>query len=197
MFSGIVEEVGEILARRDYSDRSRFKVSTSFLSEETEIGDSIAVNGVCLTVVGRMEDSLDFDVSSHTLSSTNLGLTRRSLRVNLERSLKAGGRISGHFVTGHIDCMGTISSLVNKGQTSLLYVSVPSRYRVYLVEKGSVAVEGISLTVAGLTSGGFSSYIIPHTLKSTNLKEKRPSSKLNIEFDILIKGLGRVKDFNL
>ena len=187
MFTGIVEELGEV---KKISKRGRitlFEVKVDKVGEDTKIGDSISVNGVCLTVIKNELDSLSFEVMSQTLESTNLGSLSIKDKVNLERALKIGERLSGHFVTGHIDCRGTIRKKNYINDNLCLEIYVPIKFIHYIFEKGSIAVDGISLTVVNKKSNTFSVYIIPHTLKNTTLGFNGPSDKVNIEFDILAK----------
>jgi len=187
MFTGIVEELG-VLRRRHQSGRVMvIEVSADKTLQGASVGESIAVNGACLTVVQLKKDALVFEVMSETLKSTNIGLLKTGEQVNLERSLKAGDRISGHFVTGHIDCLGTVRKKSYLNNNLVLEIAVEPKYLRYCLPKGSISVDGISLTLAAKTSSTFSVYIIPHTLKNTTLSFKGPSSRVNIEFDILAK----------
>jgi len=187
MFSGIVEELGKV-RRISRSGRNVFlEITAQKTLQDTKIGESIAVNGVCLTVVELKKDSLVFEVMPETLKCTNLGLLKIGEQVNLERSLKVGERISGHFVTGHIDCLGTVRRKVLRNGNLEFAVAVPPSFMRYCLPKGSVSLDGISLTLADKCRDTFSVYIIPHTLKNTTLSFKGPSDKLNVEFDILAK----------
>lgn len=187
MFSGIIEELGEV---KDISKReniTRFKIRAKKVLEDAKIGDSICVNGACLTVIEKEGDTLSFEAMPETFKITNLGLLRISAKVNLERSLKIGDRLSGHFVTGHVDCVGIIRKKKYIGGNLCFEIAVSGDYLKYILPKGSVAVDGISLTVVEKRSNTLSVYIIPHTLKNTTLGFKGPSDKVNIEFDILAK----------
>ncbi|MDD5166380.1 MAG: riboflavin synthase [Candidatus Omnitrophica bacterium] len=187
MFSGIVEELGEIKKISKRGNTTLFQVGASLVSEGVKIGDSISVNGACLTVVGRDADVLSFEVMPETLKVSNLGILSFLDKVNLERSLKIGDRLNGHFVTGHIDCMGTITGKKYSGGNLSFEISVPVKFMGYILPKGSVAIDGISLTIVEKKSNYFTVYIIPHTLKNTTLGFKGPSGKVNIEFDVLAK----------
>jgi riboflavin synthase len=145
------------------------------------------VNGVCLTVVKAGNNLISFEVMAETFKITNLGSLRINEKVNLENSLKLGDKISGHFVLGHIDCLGTIRKKGIVSGNMAFEIAVPVEFSKYCLPKGSVAVDGISLTIQEKKSGIFSIYIIPHTLKNTTLSFKGPSSKVNLEFDLLIK----------
>ncbi|MFA5004775.1 MAG: riboflavin synthase [Candidatus Omnitrophota bacterium] len=187
MFTGIVEELG-VLRRRHQSGRVMvIEVSADKTLQGASVGESIAVNGACLTVVQLKKDALVFEVMSETLKSTNIGLLKTGEQVNLERSLKAGDRISGHFVTGHIDCLGLVRKKSYLNNNLVFQIAVKPEYLRYCLPKGSICVDGISLTLAAKTNSTFSVYLIPHTLKNTTLNFKGPSSRVNVEFDILAK----------
>jgi riboflavin synthase len=187
MFSGIVEELGQVQRISKRANNTLLAIRADRVLADVRIGDSIAVNGACLTVVKKERQVLSFEAIAQTLRSTNLGHLRISERVNLERSLKVGDRLSGHFVTGHIDCIGIIRKKINHGQDLSFAINVPREFIKYCIPKGSIAVDGISLTLAEAKSDTFCVYIIPHTFKNTTLRFKGPSSKVNIEFDILAK----------
>ncbi|MCX5707482.1 MAG: riboflavin synthase [Candidatus Omnitrophica bacterium] len=187
MFSGIVEELGRV---KDISRRGKvilLTIEANKVLEDASIGDSIAVNGCCLTAIKKEKNTLSFEVMSETAKVTNLGVLRISDKVNLERSLKVGDRISGHFVLGHVDCLGIIRSKGYWQDNLIFQVAAPAQFSKYLILKGSVSLDGISLTIGGKSPGLFSVYIIPHTFKNTTLGFKGPSDKVNIEFDILAK----------
>jgi len=187
MFSGIIEELGRIKKISRQGGITLFEIQANKALEETKIGDSIAVNGVCLTVVKKDVDTLGFEVMSETLKITNLGSLKISEKVNLERSLRIGDRLSGHFVTGHIDCMGIIRKKNYINGNLGFEILTPTKFMHYCMPKGSIAVDGISLTIVDKKSNALTVYIIPHTLKNTTLGFKTPSDKLNLEFDILTK----------
>lgn len=187
MFSGIVEELGCLKGLTRRGNLGMLEVLAKEVLADTRVGDSIAVNGTCLTVIKKDKDSLTFEVMPQTLEATVLGSLKSREKLNLERSLKLGDRISGHFVTGHIDCIGIIRRKGYLSGNLCFEIAIPAEFSEYLLEKGSVAVDGISLTVAAKKTGSFSVYIIPHTLKNTTLGFKGPSEKVNLEFDILAK----------
>jgi riboflavin synthase len=189
MFSGIIEETGEVknISQRRYIALLEIKAKRTL--EDTKIGDSLAVNGACLTVVKKEKDNLAFEVLPETLKVTNLGSLKIRDKVNLERSLRVGDRISGHFVTGHIDCTGIIRRKNYINENLCLEIAVPIEFIQYILPRGSISVDGISLTIAQKKSNSFNVYIIPHTQKNTTLGFKHPSDKVNIEFDILAKML--------
>lgn len=187
MFSGIIEELGQVKNISKRANNALLQIQADKILADVNIGDSISVNGVCLTVVKKEGQMLFFEVIPQTLRIANLGNLRIAERVNLERSLKIGDRLSGHFVTGHIDCTGIIRKKIHLGQETSLMIAIPKEFIRYCIPQGSIAVDGISLTLAGARSDSFTVYIIPHTLKNTTLGFKEPSSKVNIEFDILAK----------
>ncbi len=189
MFSGIIEELGEVRTVTKRGRVSLFEIKADKVMEGTAIGDSISVNGICLTVVKMDRGALTFEVIPETLRVSGLGSLRPSGRVNLERSLKVGSRISGHFVSGHADCVGVIARKSQVNNNLSFQINCPPEFLKYVLPKGSVAVDGISLTIADKKPGGFNVYIIPHTLKNTTLGFKGPSDKVNLEFDMLAKRL--------
>ncbi len=184
MFTGIIIELGRVLSLTKTGELSRLYVETS-LGRDSSIGDSIAINGVCLTVVDRRGNSLGFDLSSETLRLTNLGLLRSGSLVNIEPAMKAGSSFGGHIVTGHVDCTGTIVKRESRGETLYFEVSAPGDFMKYLVPKGSVAVDGISLTVVDLLKDRFTLVIIPHTARVTTLGFKVAGDIVNLEADII------------
>ena len=187
MFTGIVEELGSVKACLRQGMVYRLAIECSKVLEATRIGDSIAVNGVCLTVTSIEKPVIFFDVMAETARSTNIGSLRAAEKVNLERSLKVGDRVSGHFVLGHVDCEGVIRSKGYVRDNLAFEISVKPGFLKYAVPKGSIAIDGISLTISEKRSGTVSVYIIPHTLKNTTLGFKGPSDRVNIEFDMLAK----------
>lgn len=187
MFTGIVEELGEVKKIFRQSNNTLLVIKTIEVSKDTKVGDSICVNGACLTVVKKEGSILSFEAIPETIKKTNLGFLRVSDKVNLERSLKVGDRLSGHFVTGHIDCTGIIRRKNYIRGNLAFEIAIPAQLMKNVLLKGSVAVDGISLTVADKKPSTFSVYIIPLTLKNTTLGFKGPSDKVNIELDILAK----------
>lgn len=177
--------MGEIASITKHDRGGRLFLNAESVSKEAEIGDSIAVNGTCLTVVEIKGKMLGFDMSGETLRSTDLGSLRTKDRVNLEPSLRLDSRLGGHFVTGHIDGVGAIKSKSAAGDVIKIMIGAGEEITRYLVEKGSVAVDGISLTVVDVLSKGFSVVIIPHTAQLTTIGFKGPGDKVNIEVDIL------------
>lgn len=192
MFTGIVEELGSVKRITRKSGVTLLEINAKEALIDTKVGESIAVNGVCLTVVKinpatACRGWVSFEVMASTFKDTNLGLLKAGQMVNLERSLKMGDRVSGHFVSGHIDCLGLVRRKGLRHGNIEFEISVPVSFMRYCLPKGSVSLDGISLTLAEKRANIFSVFIIPHTLKKTTLNFKGPSDKLNVEFDLLAK----------
>ena len=185
VFTGLILEMGVVASVKKQGAGATLSLKSRNISDGAAIGDSIAVNGVCLTVVNRGGVEVSFDVSDETVRSTNLGSLRAGDAVNLEPSLRPDSKIGGHFVTGHVDAVGKIRSKVNAGGMLKLEIEAPAKVTKFLVEKGSVAVDGISLTVVDILKDGFTLVIIPHTARVTTLGSKGPGDTVNIEADIL------------
>lgn len=185
MFTGLVIEMGEITSVKMRSGGAVLSLKAREAASSAKLGDSISVNGVCLTAIEKNSDMLSFDLSDETLRSTNLGRLKRGDRVNLEASLSPDSKIGGHFVTGHVDTVGTIHSKVNIGDMLKIEIRAPAKIMNFIVEKGSVAVDGISLTVVDVLNDGFTVVIIPHTAKLTTIGFKSSGDTVNIEADIL------------
>ena len=195
MFTGIVEETGTVESIHPGDQSIRLTLSLRKTGTGLKVGDSLSVNGCCLTVAelatkGRAKTA-QFDLLQETWRLTNLQECRAGASVNLERSLEAGGRLGGHFVTGHIDGMGKIVSWEQKGEDHQLQIAAPNEVMRYIVHKGSVAVDGISLTVAEVEKETFTIWIIPHTFEETALKERAVGDAVNLESDILGKYVER------
>jgi len=187
MFTGIVEELGKVKRVMRQGRVMVLEISAHKTLQDAGVGDSIAVNGVCLTVVSCDKDLFNFEVMAETSGKTNLGLLRIGEEVNLERSLRLGDKVSGHFVTGHIDCLGLIRRKGPRNGNLAFEIAIPASFMRYCLPKGSISLDGISLTLAQRRANLISVYVIPHTLKNTTLSFKGPSDKLNVEFDILAK----------
>jgi riboflavin synthase len=193
MFTGLVEETGEVVSLEQMpSGGVRLSLRAPSIAPEAQLGDSVAVNGCCLTVAAKQEGLLRFDLLQETLARTSLGGVQPGGCVNLERALAAGGRLGGHFVQGHVDCTAEILALEPRGADVRLEVALPARGARYLVEKGSIAVDGISLTVAEIGEASFVLWIIPHTLERTNLGRRRAGERVNLEYDLLAKYVERM-----
>ena len=186
MFTGLVESIGGVRSVEQRGDAARLTLGT-VLSAELAAGESLAVNGCCLTVTLRDEGSASFDLLGETLARTNLGALRPGDRVNLERALRADGRFGGHFVQGHIDTTAEVVSSEKKREDLHLLIALPKAGAHYFIEKGSIAVNGVSLTVASLGEDCFGLWIIPHTLQETNLGDLKAGDRVNLEYDMLAK----------
>lgn len=185
MFTGIIEEVGTIRFIRKGTRSAAIGIECGKVLEGTKIGDSIAVNGVCLTVTGMDSHGYTADVMAETLDRSSLGRLKTKSRVNLERAMEAGGRFGGHIVAGHIDGTGTVSE-IRKDDTAVWYrITADSQILRYIVEKGSIAIDGISLTVADVTEESFSVSVIPHTRQETNLVDRGVGDRVNLECDVI------------
>lgn len=185
MFTGIVEETGKVIAFEPKADAWRLAIAAQVALVDLAPGDSIAVNGCCLTATASDAGSLRFDVLEETRRLTNFSALQPGALVNLERSLRFGGKVGGHFVTGHIDTLGTIATFEPRGKDHYLRVRIPREHARYIVHKGSIAIDGISLTIAEVADDAFAVWLIPHTLAVTNLREKRAGDPVNLEFDLL------------
>lgn len=185
MFTGIIEETGTVKNIRKNPTSSFIVIETKNILSDTAVGDSIAVNGVCLTVTGLDKNLFEADVMNETLRRSSLGELKQGSRVNLERAMAANGRFGGHIVSGHIDGTGIIKHIENDGIAVWYRVSADEMILRYIVEKGSVALDGISLTVAKTDSSSFSVSVIPHTAANTTLSSKKVGDIINIENDII------------
>lgn len=185
MFTGIVEALAEVVQIETQGPARRITIAHSETARDARLGDSIAINGCCLTVVARTDDTLTFEAGSETLSRTNLGSLAPGARVNLERSLRAGSELGGHFVLGHVDAVGRVASLRRDGQWQTQWFEVPPSVAAGLVPKGSVAVDGVSLTVVEAEADRFSVALIPYTLEHTTLGFREIGDAVNVETDIL------------
>lgn len=191
MFTGIVEEVGKILQIERGSKSSILHIEGNLIFEDLKIGDSVAVNGVCLTVTTLSSHSFTADVMSETLSRSSLGALQKNSPVNLERAMAANGRFGGHIVSGHIDGTGVIEAIKRDDNAIWYTIKANEKIMRYIVEKGSIAIDGISLTVARLTKTGFLVSIIPHTQKATILGTKSVGAIVNLENDVVGKYVER------
>lgn len=187
MFTGIIEDVGSVAAFGPAKEAWSLHINAPLVPTDVVVGDSVAVNGCCLTVTRAAPGQLWFDVLEETRRLTNFNELKPGSAVNLERSLKPDSRMGGHFVTGHIDALGQVEIFEARGKDHYLKVRVPAGFTRYLVYKGSVAIDGISLTVAEVEGNSFAVWLIPHTMAATNLREKKPGGGVNLEFDLLAK----------
>jgi riboflavin synthase len=191
MFTGIIEGLGTVTQMQSRGDLVLLTIAIPAALTDIVVGDSISVNGACLTVRAARQGAFEADCSSETLQRTNLRSLKPADEVNLERALKISNRLGGHLVTGHVDGLGYVSEIVRGSGSSTMTVRVPSEIASFLVEKGSVAVEGVSLTVSRLTGTEFQVVVIPYTAENTTLRRKRVGDQVNIEVDILGKYVKR------
>jgi riboflavin synthase len=195
VFTGIVEELGEVVGLEPYGDSARLTVRGALVSSDAARGDSIAVNGVCLTVTGTGSDEFTADVIGETLKHSGIGSLAPGTMVNLERPVRPDGRLGGHIVQGHVDATGTIVSRQPGTDWEVVRISIPLESARYVVYKGSVAVDGVSLTVSGLSDAGdcwFEVSLIPETLHRTTLGFKQPGATVNLEVDLIAKYVERL-----
>ncbi|WP_028814040.1 riboflavin synthase [Streptomyces flavidovirens] len=192
MFTGIVEELGEVTAVENLGDASRFRLRGPLVTEDAKHGDSIAVNGVCLTVVDCGDGEFTADVMAETLKRSSLGALTTGSRVNLERPMALGGRLGGHLVQGHVDGTGTITGREPSEHWEIVKVSLPAGLARYVVEKGSITVDGVSLTVVEAGDDYFTTSLIPTTLDLTTLGIKQAGDQVNLEVDVLAKYVERL-----
>ncbi|HEU5078566.1 MAG TPA: riboflavin synthase [Opitutaceae bacterium] len=185
MFTGIIEEAGTVDSFTPAAQGWRLRVHAKLALADVAIGDSIAVNGCCLTVVRFSDSALEFDVLEETRRLTSFSVVEPGAPVNLERSLRFDGKVGGHFVSGHIDGLGLIEIFEQRGSDHYLRIRGPEGSGRYVVHKGSVAIDGISLTVAEVDGDAFAVWLIPHTLSVTNLRVKKAGDPVNLEFDLL------------
>jgi riboflavin synthase len=192
MFTGLIEEMGTVLWIRVMERGTQLQIAAPGMAENVRTGESVAVNGCCLTVTAHRDGQIAFDLLEETLDRTNLKQLRRESVVNLERALSPSGQIGGHFVQGHIDCASRIVSFEQIGADHRLEIELPADFARYVACKGSIAVNGISLTVAEVLPESFAVWIIPHTRRVTNLQTAQAGDSVNLEFDILAKYVERM-----
>ena len=189
MFTGLVETIGRVVARTPRGRATRLTLASELPSQGTEVGASVSVDGVCLTVAARSGDRIMADVVAETLSRSTLGGLRARQRVNLERSLRLGDRLGGHLVAGHVDRTVRVRSVRRHGADRRLELELPAELRPYVAHKGSLALHGVSLTVASLAADRFEVALVPHTLERTTLGAVRVGDRLNVEVDLLARYL--------
>jgi len=187
MFTGIVEELGRVRSLEDRAGAARLVVDCATVNRDSSVGDSVAVNGVCLTAVEVTGEALSFDLARETLDRSTLGGLRAGDPVNLERPLTLATRLGGHLVQGHVDGVAAVRSVDRNGAEASIRIALPSSLRPYVVEKGSIAVDGVSLTVTVVDDEGFEVALIPHTLAATTLGERGPGDGVNLEADVVAK----------
>jgi riboflavin synthase len=195
MFTGIIEELGTVRSIEERGENARLVIGAQVVTEGTNHGDSIAVNGVCLTALDVSEDSFAADVSRETLQRSTLGNLKPGTQVNLERAVTPATRLGGHIVQGHVDARGQFAGVEDHGESWTLKIGFPKEIERYLVFKGSIAVEGISLTIAALADGYFEVAIIPKTWEVTNLSHLKSGDSVNLEVDVIGKYVERLLAF--
>jgi riboflavin synthase len=196
MFTGIVTDIGKVLSAEQRADL-RLRIQTGYDTGSIDLGASICCSGVCLTVVDKGDDWFAVDVSTETLSRTANSLWKEGLRINLERSLRVGDELGGHFVTGHVDCVGNVVGVCPEGGSTRVGVSIPREHAPLVAAKGSIALDGVSLTVNDARDAEdgtthFSVNIIPHTAEHSTLRDIAPDRQLNVEFDVLARYIHRM-----
>jgi riboflavin synthase len=192
MFTGLIEEVGTVRSIREGEPNKQLQIVAPRTARKLRLGDSVAVNGCCLTLSAHRGDQLTFDLLEETFDRTNLKALRHKSPVNLERALRADGRFGGHFVQGHVDCTSRIINFEQRKGDRRLEVELPAEFARYVARKGSIAIDGISLTIAEVSSRSFAVWIIPHTKRHTNLGHAEAGGLVNLEFDILAKYVERL-----
>jgi riboflavin synthase len=196
MFTGLIEEKGFIKEKIPTGEGLRLVISAKRIMGDLKIGDSVAVNGVCLTVVQKKKDTFSVDTIEETLKKSNLGNTKLKQSVNLERPLKADARLGGHFVLGHVDTTGTVKKIKELSNSHFITISFPKGYQKYLIPVGSIAIDGVSMTVAELRKSEFSVGVIPHTWEETIFADKKAGDTVNLEFDVLGKYIIQLTEQN-
>ncbi len=192
MFTGLIEEVGTVVAMRASDGGARLQIAAPRAAKEARSGESIAVNGCCLTLTSLRGDRVTFDLLEETIARTNLNRLRQNSPVNLEAALRAEGRLGGHFMQGHIDCVSPIVAFGKSGADFRLEIELPNEFAHYVASKGSIAVNGISLTISEVLPKSFAVWIIPYTKRHTNLNRARAGDLVNLEFDIIAKYVERM-----
>jgi riboflavin synthase len=192
MFTGLIEEVGTVTSTRERDRSKQLQIVAPRIAKKIRPGESVAVNGCCLTLSAHRGDQLTFDLLEETLDRTNLKMLRRGSGVNLERALRTDGRLGGHFVQGHVDCTSRVISFEQIGGDHCLEIELPAEFARYVACKGSIAIDGISLTIAEVSPMSFVVWIIPHTKRHTNLDHAEAGTLVNLEFDILAKYVERI-----
>ena len=195
MFTGIIEEVGTLLATRKASKSESLTIEAPYVLQDAKVGDSIAVNGICLTATSISGNTFTADVMAETMRQTSLGTLHTGSKVNLERAMAAGGRFGGHIVSGHIDGTGQIESFVKEDNAVWVTVKTPAKLLRYIIEKGSIAIDGVSLTVAYVDDTCFKVSLIPHTAAHTTLLSKKAGDIVNLENDIVGKYIDKLMHY--
>ena len=192
MFTGLIEETGIFVGMEEGASYKRIEIKAKKVLEGIKLGDSISVNGICLTVTSVFHEKFTADIMPETVNRSSIGALKKGDKVNLERAMVAGGRFGGHIVSGHIDGTGEIESIKKENNAVWFTIKAKKSLLRYIVEKGSIAIDGMSLTIANVSNSNFSVSIIPHTMQHTNLKEKRIGSIVNLENDCIGKYVERL-----
>lgn len=187
MFTGIVEETGTVVSFTEQKNAWRLVLEAHVVTQGLQMGDSVAVNGCCLTVVAFTEDRIEFDLLAESVRLTSIAGVEAGGKVNLERALLPSTRMGGHFVSGHVDGTGLIETIEPRGKDFYLRIKPDAEWLRYIVHKGCITIDGISLTVAAVDESGFEIWLIPHTMEVTNLHTKRNGDRVNLEFDLIAK----------
>ena len=185
MFTGLIEEIGTIKAVRQLGGGRRFTVQGNIVLEDMNIGDSIALNGVCQTVVAKNSSTFDVEAVEETLKKTTLASLSAGKKINLERAMKLGDRMGGHLVQGHVDCVGRVTEIKSLSTAINIWISFPEEYKKYIIPIGSICVDGVSLTAAKIEGNKFMLSIIPHTWEMTTINSLKTAIEVNLEFDII------------
>ncbi len=185
MFTGLIEDVGNVSEIKSRNNYRILTIESKIITDELKLGDSVSCDGACLTVVNKSSVKFSVEASQETAAVTILKSYNKGSRLNLERALKVGSRLGGHFVTGHIDCIGAVVSLVTVGESLQINVSYDKLFDKYVIEKGSVAINGISLTINEKSSGSLSVNLIPHSVKNTTVSNWKKGDPVNLEFDMI------------
>jgi len=196
MFTGIIESVGKITGIRPYMQGVMISIDAGLDLGDDKIGDSVSVDGVCLTITAKKGSIFDATASAETISRSTLSLLRQGSKVNIERALTLSARLGGHMVSGHVDTMGTIVKKSAVGESTCIGVQFDKKYSRYIIEKGSIAIDGVSLTVNRVSDGAFEVNIIPYTLESTSLTLKGTGDRVNLEFDVIGKYIESLMNTN-
>lgn len=191
MFTGLVETMGDVAALQATPGGRKLTIAAPPIAGALAVGDSVAVNGCCLTVIARGADTFDVEVVPETLRRTTIGLLNQGDRVNLERAMRLDGRLDGHLVQGHVDAVGVVRDVRSEGAGRRVTIAAPAELRPFLAEKGSIAVDGISLTIAGAGADEFEVALIPHTLEHTTAKAYRAGRRVNLEADLIARYVAR------
>jgi riboflavin synthase len=197
MFTGLVQGVASVVDARPVGDAIDLEIEFDALGETIELGESIAIDGCCLTVSGIQENKLIFQAGSETLAKTTLGKFQSGRAVNFERAMRMSDRLGGHIVSGHVDCVGEVRKRFNHADWADITFSIPKKYLGQIVPKGSVTINGVSLTIVDVDDEGFNVALIPHTLAVTNIGQLGVGDKVNIETDVIAKYVERLMQFNL